>query len=112
MGKPGPSSFRRILLSRILLLSVPVLLLGVSVTYYKARTSLQETARQNLAVSAVRKGESISDSIAALKANLVTASDTVALRSGSPELSQKFLNQLAKLFSTQVRCLQLTDVKT
>lgn len=112
MGKPGPSSFRRILLSRILLLSVPVLLLGVLVTYYKARSSLQEIARQNLADSAVRKGETIRDSIAGLQANLVTASETVVLQSGNTEQFQKFLARLAAQFPNQVHCTQLTDAQT
>ena len=56
---PGQSSFRRILLSRILLVSVPVLLVGVYVTYRKARSAFLETARQNLTESAIRKGESL-----------------------------------------------------
>lgn len=112
MGKPGQASFRRILLLRILLLSVPVLLMGVLVTYKQARSSLQEIARQNLAESAVRKGESIRDSIAALQANLVTASETVVLQSGNPELYKKFLEQLAKQFPKQINCVQLIDVDT
>ena len=55
----GQSSFRRILLSRLLLLSVPVLLTGVYVTYRKARSAFLETARKNLTESAILKGESI-----------------------------------------------------
>lgn len=111
MGKPGQSSFRRILLSRILLLSVPVLLLGVIATYYKARSSLQETARQNLADSAVRKGEKIHDFMAAMQGNLVTASEAMVLQSGNSELFPKFLDQLTKQFPRPVHCIQLTDVQ-
>ena len=65
MAKLGQSSFRRILLSRILLLSIPVLLIGEAVTYKKARSSLLETARWNLTESAVKKGENINNAIAA-----------------------------------------------
>lgn len=111
MGKPDQFSFRRILLSRILLLSVPVLLLGVIATYYKARSSLQETARRNLADSAVRKGEGIRYSIAAMQSNLAIASEAVVLQSGSSKLFQKFLDQLVEQFPTPVTCLQLTDIK-
>lgn len=111
MAKPGQSSFRRILLSRILLLSVPVLLMGVYVTYRKARSSILETARQNLTESAVRKGESMSESIKALSANLVTASEAVVLQSRSPEAHQKFLNQLVQQLPTQVQCIQLINVE-
>ncbi len=69
MAKPGQSSFRRILLSRLLLLSVPVLLAGVYVTYKKARSTFLETTRQNLTESAVRKGETIQQAIVSLQAN-------------------------------------------
>jgi signal transduction histidine kinase len=112
MAKPGQSSFRRILLSRLLLLSVPVLLTGVYVTYRKARSVLLETARQNLTESAVRKGESIQQSITALQANLVTASETVVLQSSSPESYKPFINQLAQQLPTPIQCVQLSDLKT
>jgi len=112
MAKPGQSSFRRILLSRILLLSVPILLIGVYVTYKKARSSLVETARQNLTESANKKSESIRQSIETLELNLVTASETVTLQSGSPETIQKFLFQLSKQLPTQIQCVQLIEVKT
>ena len=112
MAKPGQSSFRRILLSRILLLSVPILLIGVYVTYKKARSSLVETARQNLTESANKKSESILQSIETLELNLVTASETVTLQSGSPETIQKFLFQLSKQLPTQIQCVQLIEVKT
>ena len=112
MAKPGQSSFRRILLTRLLLLSVPVLLMGVYVTYRKARSVLLDTARQNLIASAVSKGDSIQQSIAALKANLVTASETVVLKSQSPEADQQFLNQLAQQLPTLIQCAQLSDLKT
>jgi len=112
MAKPGQSSFRRILLSRLLLLSVPVLLTGVYVTYRKARSVLLETARQNLTESAVRKGESIQQSITALQANLVTASETVVLQSSSPEAYKLFINQLAQQLPTPIQCVQLSDLKT
>lgn len=112
MAKPGQSSFRSILLSRILLLSVPILLMGVIVTYRKAHSSIQETARQNLTESAVRKGERISESITALSTNLVTASETAVLQYGSPEATQNFLDQLAKQLPTQIQCVQLIELQT
>ncbi len=108
----GQSSFRRILLSRLLLVSVPVLLMGVYVTYRKARSAFLETARQNLTESAVRKGQSIHQSIAALQANLVTASDSVVLKLGSMHEQQTFLEQLAKRLPTQIQCVQLIDTAT
>lgn len=112
MVKSGQSSFRRILLSRILLLSVPVLLLGEYVTYRKARSSLLETARQNLTESAVRKGDSINASLESLQANLLTASESVLLHSGSAQASQTYIEQLAQRLPTKVQCVQLTDVET
>src|SRR6476469_331039 len=112
MAKPCQSSFRIILLSRILLLSVPILLMGVIVTYRKAHSSIQETARQNLTESAVRKGDRISESITAVSTNLVTASETAVLQSGSPEAAQNFLDQLAKQLPTQIQCVQLIELQT
>ncbi|MEW6491421.1 MAG: ATP-binding protein [Cyanobacteriota bacterium] len=112
MAKPGQYSFRRILLSRLLLLSVPVLLMGVYVTYRKARSTLLATARQNLIESAERKGESIQQSIAALKANLERASESVVLQSQSKEAYQPFINQLAEQFPSQIQCVQLREIQT
>lgn len=112
MVKPGQSSFRRILLSRILLLSIPVLLLGQYVIYKKGRSTLLETARQNLTESAVRKGESIRTSIQALEANLLTASQTTAVKSGSPQAVQQFFRQLEKQLPIKTECIQLTNIQT
>ncbi len=112
MAKPGQSSFRRILLSRLLLLSVPVLLAGVYVTYRKARSTLLTTARVNLTESAVIKGETIEESIAALQANLVTASESVVLQSQSKEAYQRFIDQLSRQLPTKIQCVQLSDLQT
>ncbi len=76
----GQSSFRRILLSRLLLVSVPVLLMGVYVTYRKARSAFLETARQNLTESAVRKADNIDQSIQFLQVNLITAGESLVLK--------------------------------
>lgn len=112
MAKPYQSSFRRILLSRILLLSIPVLLLGQYVIYKKARSTLLETARRNLTESAVRKGERIGESIKALEAHVLTTTETAVLKSGSPDVVPKFLTQLQKQFPTQAHCIQLTNLQT
>jgi signal transduction histidine kinase len=108
----GQSSFRRILLSRLLLLSVPVLLMGVYVTYRKARSAFLETARQNLAESAIRKGEIITQSIEALKTNLASASDTAILKSNLPNNHQAFISQLSEILPTNILCVQLADLQT
>ena len=112
MVKLGQSSFRRILLSRILLLSVPVLLVGEYVTYRKARSMLLETARQNLKESAVRKAETIEQWAKSLKSNLIGASENSILQSVEPKDYQKFISQLGQRLPTQVDCLQLTNLQT
>jgi hypothetical protein len=109
MVKLGQSSFRRILLSRILLLSVPVLLVGEYVTYRKARSTLLETARQNLTESAVRKAETIEQWAKSLKSNLIGASESSMLQSVDPKDYQKFIAQLGQRLPAQVDCLQLTE---
>ncbi|AFZ07852.1 multi-sensor signal transduction histidine kinase [Oscillatoria nigro-viridis PCC 7112] len=112
MVKLGQSSFRRILLSRILLLSVPVLLVGEYVTYRKARSTLLETARQNLTESAVRKADTIEQWAKSLKSNLIGASESSMLQSVDPKDYQKFIAQLGQRLPAQVDCLQLTNLKT
>ncbi len=103
------SSFRRILISKILLLSVPVLLIGEFVGYKKARSSLIEIARQNLTESAIIKGENIVDTIDALKSNLLIASQTTVLQSGEPQLVEQLITQLATELPRQIKCIQLTN---
>jgi signal transduction histidine kinase len=112
MAMFGQSSFRRILLTRVLLLSIPILLLGVAVTFRKARTSLLYTARINLTESAIRKAQNIQSSIRSIHSSMAIASDTDALRSGSSELSQIFLDQLSSQLPTEIQCLQLLDLRT
>ncbi len=110
MTKSRQSSFRRILVTRILLLFVPVLLIGEMVALNKARSSLLKTARQNLTENAINKGEKIIDAIATLKTNLVNASQTKAVQSGSSTQAQKFITQMASQLPTQIDCLQLTNL--
>ncbi|HLO50133.1 MAG TPA: ATP-binding protein [Kamptonema sp.] len=112
MVRLGPSSFRRILLSRILLLSVPVLLVGEYVTYRKARSTLLETARQNLTESAGRKAETIEQWVKSLKSNLLGASESSLLQSETPKVYETFISQLGQRLPTQVDCLQLTNLQT
>ena len=108
---PGQSSFRRILLSRILSVSVLVLLSGVYVTYRKARSAFLETARQNLTESAVRQGESVRQSIEALQNNLASVSDAV-FSSSTILQSELLISQLEEVLPTDILCAQITDLNT
>lgn len=112
MAKPGQSSFRRILLSRVLLLSIPVLLTGEFVAYRKAKDGLLETARQNLTESAVRKGENIRDLVEAMRSNLVTAGEAFADQIEQPEKAQDFVTRLSRWLPAGVQCVQLTNIQT
>ncbi|MGB3757201.1 MAG: ATP-binding protein [Rivularia sp. (in: cyanobacteria)] len=103
------SSFRRILISKILLLSVPVLLIGEFVGYKKARSSLIEIAHQNLTESAILKGENIVDTIDVLRSNLFIASQTTVLQSGQPQFVEQFVTQLAKELPRRIKCIQLIN---
>ena len=111
MAKSRQSSFRQILVTRILLVFIPVLLVGEMVALNKARSSLLNTAQQNLTESAVNKGEKITDDIAALRSILITASQTRVIQSGSHFQIEQFLKQLKKQLPTQTDCLQLTRIK-
>ena len=108
----GQSSFRRILLSRLLLVSVPVLLMGVYVTYRKARSAFLETARQNLTESAIRKADNIEQSIQFLRANLITAGESLVLKQGTLAEKQAFLQQFTVRLPNQINCVELIDIKT
>ncbi|OUL25220.1 ATP-binding protein [Nostoc sp. 106C] len=112
MAKTRQSSFRRILLTRILLLFVPVLLIGEIVALNKARTSLLKTARQNLTESAVLKGEKIVDAIATLKTSLFIISKTKVIQPRSLTEAQEFLTQIAQQLPIQIECIQLKNVQT
>lgn len=108
----GQSSFRRILLSRLLLVSIPVLLMGVYVTYRKARSAFLETARQNLTESAIRKADNIEQSIQFLTANLVTAGESVVLKQGTLAEKEVFLQQFTAQLPNRINCVGLIDIKT
>jgi two-component system, NarL family, sensor histidine kinase BarA len=110
MTNSRQSSFRRILVTRILLLFVPVLLIGEIVALNKARSSILRTARQNLTESAVSKGERIGDAIAILKANLLTVSKTTVIPSGSLIQEQEILTQLKQQLPASIECIQLTNI--
>ncbi len=112
MTKPRQSSFRRVLLRRLLLLSIPVLLTGEVVAYKKARSGFLETARQNLTASAVRKADSLQGTINALRSNLATATGSAALRLGSPSQAYEFLDQFQQASPVALSCVQLTDLQT
>ncbi|XHX79333.1 MAG: sensor histidine kinase [Stenomitos frigidus ULC029] len=115
MAKPGQSSFRRLLLSRILLLSIPVLLAGELGTYNKVRHSMLETARQNLTESAIRKGENIRNLVEVMQSNLVTASEAFSTELDQPQAAQEaqeFVTRMNRWLPKGVQCVQLINVQT
>lgn len=112
MAKSRHSSFRRILLRRLLLLSIPVLITGEIVAYQKARSGLLETARMNLTASAVRKADNLRSSIATLRSNLAIAASSSALRSDSTAALNDFLQQLQRTSPIALQCVQLINAQS
>jgi len=110
MVKFRQSSFRRILVTRILLLFVPVLLVGEMTALNKARSSILRNARQNLLESAIGQGEIITTAIANLTTNLMIASQTRILQSGSSEQVGPFLTQLSQDMGKTLDCIQLINL--
>lgn len=110
MVKLKQSSFRRILLSRILLLSVPVLLIGEAIAFRKVRSSLLETSRLHINVNAIRKSEQIAAQIATMQTKMLLASQTTALKSGSPLVVKEFLTKLKLQLPNNTQCLQLVNL--
>ena len=107
-----PLSFRRLLILRILLLSTPVLLIGQAITLRKARSSLLETARQNLTSSAINKAIGLEDSVRAVESELMLLADSQALRSGESAEVSKALRRYTEIASHTVGCIEMTDVAT
>lgn len=95
------------MLLRILLVSIPILLVGIAVTFRKTRTSLLYSARQNLTESAINKALTLQSSIHALQLGLVAASETVALRTGDVDAAEIFLQELAEQLPANSQCLKL-----
>ncbi len=110
MVKLNQSSFRRILLSRILLLSVPVLLIGEGLAFRKVRSSLLETSRLHINVSAIRKSEQITEQIATMQTKMLLASQTAALKSGEPTAVKQLLTKILPQLPSNIQCLQLTNL--
>ncbi|MEO1400505.1 MAG: sensor histidine kinase [Cyanobacteria bacterium J06635_1] len=104
-----PSSFRRLLIFRILLLSVPILLIGQAMTLRKARTSLLETARQNLASSAFRKADELNQEVKTAQSDLQLLAQNSALTTGSLTDIETALDQFAQLVPYEVNCFELRD---
>ncbi|MEL6231740.1 MAG: sensor histidine kinase [Cyanobacteria bacterium J06627_3] len=107
-----PLSFRRLLILRILLLSTPVLLLGQAITLRKARSSLLETARQNLTSSAINKATGLEDSVRAVESELLLLADSQALKSGDADDVAVTLSRYTNVASHRVGCLELTEAET
>ncbi|MFM6785941.1 MAG: histidine kinase dimerization/phospho-acceptor domain-containing protein, partial [Microcystis panniformis] len=91
---------------------VPVLLMGVYVTYRKARSAFLETARQNLTESAIRKADNIEQSIQFLRINLITAGESLVLKQGTLAEKETFLQEFTAQLPNQINCLELIDIKT
>ncbi|MBE9076699.1 two-component sensor histidine kinase [Romeria aff. gracilis LEGE 07310] len=103
-----PRSFRRVLMLRILLLSIPILLIGQAMTLRKARTSLLDTARQNLSSSAARKADELVSGVQAVETNLQLLAQTEPLKQGDPAAARAAVEQLtAAATPYQIQCVEL-----
>jgi signal transduction histidine kinase len=102
-----PRSFRRNLLFKILIFSLPILLIGQAVALRKARTSLLETARQNLTSSAIRKATELKTSIQSVEANLDLLAQTEALQSGDVNGIESLLTQFSQDTPYTISCVEL-----
>lgn len=106
MGKTSSSSFRRILFTRILLLTIPILLIGQYMVYQQARSGVLTTARYNLMESAAREADELQALIAMMRSNLLIASQVQTPPSTSPEAAQPFVELVKAWLPDQVQCVQ------
>ena len=108
-----PRSFRRNLLLRILAFSLPILFIGQAVALRKARTSLLNTARQNLESSAIRKAKELQVGIQSVEANLDLLAQTEAFQSGNSESIEALLTQFTEETTPyQINCVELRAPQT
>lgn len=107
-----PRSFRRNLLFKILLFSMPILLIGQAVALRKARTSLLKTARQNLTSSAVRKAEELENGIQSVKSHLDLIGESATFERGNPAEIQAYIERLADDLPYKVTCIELIEPRT
>ena len=107
-----PRSFRRNLLLKILAFSVPILLIGQAVALRKARTSLLETARQNLISSAIRKAEELETGIESVQADLDLLAQTDAFQSGDSRQIEQALTQFTEDIPYTISCVELLAPQT
>lgn len=107
-----PRSFRRLLVFRLLVLGIPILLIGQYFTLRKARTGLLETARQNLASSAVRKAEFLRQSSDTLANQVGILTQTQALQNDELSEKQDLLAQFSMQKSLSASCMQLLEAQT
>lgn len=110
---PSTISFRRFLLSRLLLLMLPILFgtvaLTYSVTYRKARSALLETARQNLTESAIRYGDQLGRVMTSLTHDISTHAQLLG-QSSQPQVVLEQLNQQSLPY--RFHCLRLYPIAT
>lgn len=102
-----PRSFRRNLLIKILAFSLPILFLGQFIALRKARTSLLNTARQNLTSSAVSKATELETGIASVKANLNLIAQTSVFQSGDVEGVEALLDKFAADTPYTIGCIEM-----
>lgn len=100
-------SLRRNLLIKILAFSMPILLFGQYVALRKARTSLLETARQNLTSSARRKAEELETGVQSIEANLDLLGQTTAFQSGDAHSIEKTLFRFSQDTPYSISCVEL-----
>lgn len=112
MGQTVQSSFRRILLSRILLLSIPILLVGEYVVYRKVRSGVLETARFNLTESAVWKARNLQTMTAMLQSNLLASSKVFVAEGQQAATAQEFVERMDRWSPEAVQCVQIQNAQT
>ncbi|MEO1208957.1 MAG: sensor histidine kinase [Cyanobacteria bacterium J06638_20] len=108
---PHQPSFRRLLLTRLLVFSIPILLVGMGMTYRTMRATLLEAASKRLSERADDKTQEIQSSLRALESQLSIASQTDELRVSISASTETYLRRLAQQIPT-VRCLQIINIAT
>ncbi|MDB9493820.1 ATP-binding protein [Spirulina major CS-329] len=116
MLQPSPSSFRRLLLIRLLFLTVPAFVIGVMITYgmtyRQARTAMRQAVGNHLTASADRYSNDIEYEITQVNRELTLVRQSFAALSSTSSDVQASLTTISQSLHPTLDCLQLQDLQT
>lgn len=104
--------FRWALVARILFLVIPVLLVGEGVMYFEIKDRMFETAKTDLVDKAQVQALAVQAWAHGLQRDVILASMSDVLRSGSPGEINRFLLSVKEHLPREIQCIHFIDAGT